>query len=73
MAMDIPKDKNYPKNAVQCDDCGGWGCKTCGDKGWLTPTLHPKGRMCRRSTCDNPIPPSQIAVYCSNECAFADW
>jgi len=43
--VDIPKDKEYPKNAVQCDDCGGWGCKTRGDKGWLTPRFHPKGRV----------------------------
>jgi len=27
---------------------------------------------CERSACGNPIPPDQVAVYCSNECAFAD-
>ncbi len=69
--MDIPKDKNYPASAVQCDECGGWGCTTCRDKGWL-PAGHPKGRKCAREECGNPIPPAQVAVYCSNECAYAD-
>ena len=69
--MDIPKDKNYPKDAVQCDDCGGHGCATCDDKGWL-PANHPKGRKCHRPGCGNPIPPDQVAVYCSNQCAHDD-
>ena len=70
--MDIPKDKNYPKNAVQCDSCGGNGCLTCEDSGWLTPKFHPQGRTCRHGKCGKPLPPSQGAVYCSNECAAAD-
>jgi len=69
--VDIPKDKNYPESAVQCDDCGGWGCVTCDDKGWL-PHGHPKGRLCERDKCPNPIPPSQVAVYCSDGCARLD-
>ncbi|MBX4215670.1 hypothetical protein KW797_01855 [Candidatus Parcubacteria bacterium] len=69
--MDIPKDKNCPLDAVQCNDCGGHGCATCGNKGWL-PHGHPKGRKCYRDACPNPIPPAQVAVYCSNECAHAD-
>jgi hypothetical protein len=69
--MNIPKDKNYPADAVQCDDCGGWGCPTCQDKGWL-PKYHPKGRLCEREKCLNPIPPAQIAIYCSNDCARLD-
>ena len=69
--MDIPKDKNYPLDAVQCDDCGGCGCSVCNNKGWL-PKGHPKGRQYARENCGNPIPPAQVAVYCSNECAIAD-
>ncbi len=69
--MNIPKDKSYPAGAVQCDGCGGWGCSICGDKGWL-PAGHPRGRKCYREDCENPIPPEQVAVYCSNECAIAD-
>lgn len=70
--MDIPKDKSYPADSVQCDGCGGWGCPVCGDKGWLTPQSHPKGRRCERPGCGNPIPPDQVSVYCSNECAMDD-
>ncbi len=69
---DIPKDKNYPVDSVQCDNCGGHGCPECGDKGWFTSRSHPKGRKCERAACGNPIPPDQVAVYCSNECAIAD-
>lgn len=74
---DIPKDKNYPADAVQCDDCGGNGsfgltvCLTCHDKGWL-PAGHIRGRTCARDGCTNPIPPGQVAVYCTNSCAFED-
>jgi hypothetical protein len=72
MSMDdLPRDKGYPADAVQCDGCGGHGCATCENKGWL-PKGHPKGRTCYRDACDNPIPPSQVAVYCSNDCAFKD-
>lgn len=69
--MDIPKDKTYPPDAVQCDECGGLGCPTCGDKGWL-PAGHKNGRKCERPGCEKPIPPGQVAVYCSNECAYED-
>lgn len=69
--MDLPNDRDYPADAMQCDECGGWGCNTCGDKGWL-PHNHPRGRRCFRDGCGRPIPPSQVAVYCSNECAFED-
>lgn len=69
--MDIPKDKNYPADAVQCDGCGGYGCATCEGKGWL-PKGHESGRKCHRDACGNPIPPDQVAVYCSDACAFAD-
>ena len=70
--MDIPKDKNYPSDSVQCDNCGGWGCDQCEDRGWFTPKNHPGGRRCERPQCENPIPPDQIAVYCSNQCANDD-
>jgi len=69
--MDIPKDKNYPADAVQCDNCGGHGCPTCNDKGWL-PSGHSKGRKCEREACGNPILPAQITVYCTDKCAYDD-
>lgn len=69
--MDIPKDKNYAADSVQCDDCGGHGCNTCEGKGWL-PFRHPKGRTCARPGCDTAILPPNVAVYCSNECAYLD-
>lgn len=69
--MDIPKDKDYPEDAVQCDTCGGNGCGICGQKGWL-PKGHERGRKCYREECPNPIPPAHVAVYCSNECAYVD-
>jgi hypothetical protein len=69
--MDIPRDKHYPPDAVQCNDCGGHGCETCNQKGWL-PASHPRGRVCENPDCGRPIPPSQVAVYCSNECAYED-
>ncbi len=70
--MDIPKDKTYPADAVQCGDCCGYGCTTCDDKGWLTPNTHPKGRKCEREECGKPIAPDHVAVYCTNECARLD-
>jgi hypothetical protein len=70
--MDLPKDKNYPKDAVQCDDCGGWGCGLCEQRGWFRPKNHPMGRKCEYKKCKKPIPPDFVAVYCSNECAAAD-
>lgn len=69
--MDIPKDKNYMVDSVQCDDCGGHGCDTCAGKGWLL-LGHPKGRICAHPGCDNAISPSHVAVYCSNKCACLD-
>lgn len=69
--MDIPKEKGHPTDAVQCDDCGGHGCEACEGRGWQ-PKGHAKGRICARSGCENPLPPSQIAVYCSDNCAFRD-
>lgn len=69
--MDIPKDKSFPPDAVQCDMCGGHGCQTCQEKGWL-PKGHRDGRTCERPGCDKPISPAQVAVYCSNECAYED-
>lgn len=70
--MDIPKDKSYPLDSVQCDTCGGNGCEQCDDKGWFTPSTHPSGRRCAKPGCDKPIPPNHIAVYCSSRCASED-
>ncbi len=69
--MDIPKDKNYPSDAVQCNGCGGHGCATCEDKGWL-PAGHKGGRTCENAECNMPLPPNHVAVYCSSGCASAD-
>ena len=74
--MDIPRDKNYPTDAVQCNDCGGTGgiskdCVTCEAKGWL-PNGHPRGRKCYNDSCESVLSPSHIAVYCSNACAQDD-
>ena len=70
--MNIPKDKLFPIDSVQCDACGGNGCKECGNRGWFTPKDHPDGRRCANPHCNNPIPPEQIAIYCSNGCAASD-
>lgn len=66
----LPKDKAYPADAGQCHGCGGNGCATCDDKGWL-PAGHPEIRRCEAG-CGVAIPPDQIAVYCSTACALND-
>lgn len=68
---DIPKDKNYPAGAGQCDDCGGRGCATCEQKGWL-PAGHSSIRRCLRSMCGRALSPSWFPVYCSDQCALED-
>lgn len=68
---DIPKNKNYPEHAVQCDSCGGHGCTICEDNGWL-PEGHFKARHCAYEKCLRSLPPNYVATYCSNECAFKD-
>jgi hypothetical protein len=70
--MNIPKDKNYPADSVQCHSCGGWGCETCEQRGWLTPADHPKGRLCEYGKCRKPLRPNHSAVYCTNDCAHKD-
>lgn len=87
MNLDIPRDKNYPPNAGQCDACGGLGCPSCKGKGWIVSTLAkekraaellmgeeiPDGiRRCENEDCRKPLPPNHVAVYCSNECAMRD-
>jgi hypothetical protein len=67
--MDIPREKNYPPDAVQCHGCGGHGCSVCGKRGWVSAD-DPHGRLCL--FCDKPIRPAHVAVYCSNECALRD-
>lgn len=69
--MDIPRDKSCPPDAVQCDGCGGHGCKVCDYKGWLRKG-HPRGRLCENPNCRNPLPPHHVAVYCSDGCAMDD-
>ena len=68
--MDIPKDKYYPEDSVQCDKCGGHGCPTCYDRGWLIPKTNSGGRKCANPDCRKPLPPPHIAIYCSNTCAM---
>ena len=72
MGMDIPKDKNYPVDSVQCDGCGRNGCQLCDDKGWLSPKDHPNGRRCANPACNKPLHPTHAAVYCSDQCALDD-
>ena len=69
--MDIPKNKDYPKDSVQCGECGGLGCALCMDKGWLTPKDHRLGRLCRKPDCNTPLAPNQF-VYCSDKCMHDD-
>jgi hypothetical protein len=69
--MDIPHDKSYPADAVQCHGCGGHGCSACGKRGWVA-AGDANGRHCLRVDCGKPIPPAHVAVYCSNECALKD-
>lgn len=72
MSMEeLPRDKNYPWNAVQCDGCGGHGCRTCEQRGWL-PHGHPRARRCARQGCGKRLPPDRWAVYCSPRCAMLD-
>lgn len=72
--MDIPKVKPWPSNSAQCNICGGHGCMVCDHKGWLVPRLgestNPYWRRCWR--CGKPLAPNQLAVYCTNDCAFKD-
>jgi len=70
--MDIPKEKNFPSDSVQCNSCGGHGCSVCADKGWLEPKDNPKGRRCLNPACGNFLSPDHIAVYCSDRCAYDD-
>ena len=69
--MNIPKDKDYPADAGQCNDCGGHGCATCDQKGWL-PKGHPKIRKCSLEECGTPLAPDWVPVYCSGQCAMMD-
>lgn len=68
--MDIPKDKKYPPDSVQCDHCGGIGCTLCEQRGWFTPKTHRDGRRCYH--CNTPLSPAHVAVYCSDQCAYDD-
>lgn len=72
MTLDIPRDKTYPPQAVQCDTCGGHGCATCAGRGWFADSANPRGRRCELAACGKPLAPDHVAVYCSNECAAAD-
>lgn len=70
--MDIPRDKHFPEDSVQCDNCGGLGCIDCNFKGWFASSDHPKGRKCAREECGKPLAPYNLAIYCSDECAALD-
>jgi hypothetical protein len=69
--MELPRDKKYPATAAQCDDCGGHGCHTCQERGWLD-ARHPRARLCARAQCGKRLPPDRWAVYCSPRCAMLD-
>lgn len=66
---DIPRQKGYKGDAVQCDACHGHGCGVCEYRGWHADSQHPAGRHCEREGCDNIIPPHFAKGYCSQECA----
>ena len=72
LSCHIPKDLDFPEESVQCDDCGGTGCKFCEDRGWHADKHHPNGRRCANADCNKPLSPNHIAVYCSNNCALDD-
>lgn len=65
----IPKDKSFARTDAQCDECGGNGCELCDDKGWV-PQDSRHARKC--PACQRALQPTQIAVYCSTECAASD-
>lgn len=69
---DVPRDKNYPPGAVQCDTCGGCGCPECEQRGWYADYNHPRGRKCANPVCNNKLHPAWVAVYCTEDCALAD-
>lgn len=74
--IDVPADKNYPADALQCDDCGGTGgldgpCRVCSGKGWVL-AGHPRARRCANPNCPKFLEPTRVPVYCSNQCALDD-
>lgn len=69
--LNIPRDKSHPPTAAQCHGCGGHGCERCDNKGWV-PADSPDARRCHRDACETVIPPAQVAVYCTNQCAYDD-
>ena len=66
--MDIPEVRPFPRDAVQCNLCGGHGCGTCKKKGWFRKG-HEHGRLCLRSGCAKPIRPDRMSIFCSDYCA----
>jgi hypothetical protein len=85
--VNIPAVKNWPPGSAQCHLCGGHGCEPCGERGWYPPPtpeekaadllMRPDGltdnrRMCQNFECKNLLPPDQVAIYCSNDCARMD-
>lgn len=84
--MNIPRVKDWPAGAAQCDPCGGHGCEVCKNRGWFPPMTKEEKlaltlmlpvqfdprRRCENPDCRNYIPPDCVAVYCSNDCAASD-
>jgi len=68
----VPKNPAYPVDSVQCYACEGSGCQICDDNGWLTPKNHRYGRRCLNAGCNNPLHPTSVSVYCSDDCAIID-
>lgn len=66
-----PADMSFPDDAIQCGECGGWGCRCCGNRGWLSAGDR-RGARCARLGCGKFLKPDHIAIYCCNECAAAD-
>lgn len=71
LGLNIPRDKTYPPDAVQCRACYGWGCRSCQDRGWF-PHNDPRGLICTRRGCFKPVPAGQLLNICSDACRDAD-
>lgn len=85
--MDIPRDKQFPSDAVQCDECGGHGRSSSRTDSAVDrlaglvcrvcgdrgwlPRDHPRGRWCANIDCATPLPPDHVAIFCTTNCALA--
>lgn len=66
--MNIPKDRSFSLDSVQCGGCRGFGCHKCDYKGWLTPKNHLNGKRCAYPACGDPLHPTCSRIYCNGKC-----